>query len=464
MDDSVFQDEFFHETTFKVNRLIAKILFCMIFIPIIFYILSQAKIFRLSTSYCVFICAIFSFFTISLSILSKINNKKVQNFAMYYGLLGCEFCIGMMFMNSLVNILITLGIVPFLSCFYYKKRVTIATNIFCFAFTIFILYLRSKDAILLGISARGNFAMQFISYVAGFCIEFFFVFVSTIYYSGHAQTKFLQMLSANAKANEFAESLKKQTIMISESEENFRDANQSLLRTQMDIIEFTAKVLGSHDLFTGRHVMHTQKYVEVIALQLRNDGYYENLLTDEMIQLYSSAAFLHDIGKIHVPEGILNKTGIFTPEEFTLMKTHPVEGKKLIEYLPKINDGRFNIIASEMAYYHHEKWDGSGYPTGVSGEHIPLCARIMAAADVLDALVSLRLYKKPVPFDKAIEIFNESSGKHFEPCIVQAVINCRNQLEEIDREFKKVEETSNKEELEWWINYHDSKETLKKEM
>lgn len=454
MDDSLFQDDFFFETTSKVNRLIAKILFFMIFIPIIFFALSSIKIFRLSTGYCVFLCAIFSFFTISLSILSGIKNKKIQNFAMYYGLIGCELCIGMMFMNSLINILITLGIVPFLSCFYYKKKVTIIINIFCFFFTIFVLFLRSRDAFLTGVSARNSFTIQFVSYVAGFCIEFFFVFVSSIYYSGHAQTKFLQMISANETARELTESLKKQTIKISESEENLREANQSLLRTQMEIIEFTAKVLGSHDLFTGRHVMHTQKYVEVIAIQLRNDGFYENLLTDEMIQIYSSAAFLHDIGKIHIPEGILNKTGIFTPEEFSLMKTHPVEGKKLIEYLPKINDGRFNIIASDMAFYHHEKWDGTGYPLGISGEQIPLCARIMAAADVLDALVSLRLYKKPVPFDKAIEIFIESSGRHFEPCVVQAVINCRKQLEEIDKDFKKIEETSNKEELEWWLNYH----------
>ena len=125
--------------------------------------------------------------------------------------------------------------------------------------------------------------------------------------------------------------------------------NKELDETQYKIIQFVAKCLGSHDLFTGRHVIHTQKYVEVIAKELRDDGCYVEELTDENIRLFQAAAFLHDIGKIHVPEGVLNKIGKFTPAEFEIMKSHPTEGKKLLGYLPPIEGGAFNKIAVEPA-------------------------------------------------------------------------------------------------------------------
>ena len=200
--------------------------------------------------------------------------------------------------------------------------------------------------------------------------------------------------------------------------------------------------------------MHTRKYVEIIAKELKKGGYYQKELTDENIELYSTAAFLHDIGKIHIPEGVLNKIGKFTPEEYQLMKIHPEEGKKLLEYLPQIEDGTFNEIAKQMAYCHHEKWDGSGYPNGLKGKEIPLCARIMAAADVLDALISQRLYKEPMPVEEAMEVFERSKGMHFEPCIADAVINLKNLISIIDEDFKTTEASTNAEELEWWMKYH----------
>ena len=206
------------------------------------------------------------------------------------------------------------------------------------------------------------------------------------------------------------------------SNRKVREKNNQLAETQFKIIQFVAQCLGSHDLFTGRHIMHTQKYVEVICNELVRMGYYTEELTKKNIQLFVNAAFLHDIGKIHVPEGILNKIGKFTEEEFAMMKCHPEEGKKLLDFLPKIDDGKFNEIAKEMTYCHHEKWDGTGYPRGLVGENIPLCARIMAAADVLDALISQRLYKEPMSIDETIDVFEKSKGMHFEPCIADAVI------------------------------------------
>lgn len=187
---------------------------------------------------------------------------------------------------------------------------------------------------------------------------------------------------------------------------------------------------------------------------MRDEGHFVEELTDETIELFSTSAFLHDIGKIHIPEGVLNKPGKFTADEFALMKCHPEEGKKLLEYLPKIDDGRFNEIALEMAYCHHEKWDGTGYPRGLRGVDIPLCARIMAAADVLDALTSKRLYKDPMTVDEAIDVFEKSKGSHFEPCIAEAVIHCKKLIELIDNDFKTAEAVSQSEELQWWLRYH----------
>ena len=139
-----------------------------------------------------------------------------------------------------------------------------------------------------------------------------------------------------------------------------------------------------------------------------------------------------------------------------MMKCHPEEGKKLLEFLPPIEGGRFNDIAKKMAYFHHEKWDGSGYPNGVARFDIPLCARIMAAADVLDALISQRLYKEPLSIHEAMDVFAKSKGYHFEPCIADAVINSESLIELIDKDFKTAESEENAKELEWWQRYHNN--------
>ena len=227
-----------------------------------------------------------------------------------------------------------------------------------------------------------------------------------------------------------------------------------LKENQFYLMEFVAQILGSHDLFTGRHVIHTKTYVGLIALKLRELGYYKDELTDETIKNMKAAAFLHDIGKIHIPEGLLNKNGRFNKTEFELMRCHPEEGAKLIDFLPLVDNGNFNKIAEEMTLCHHEKWDGTGYPYHLKGTEIPLSARIMAAADVLDALLSQRLYKSPMPISDAIETFKQSSETHFEPCIVEAVVALQQEIDETDRTFKEVEAATNEEELAWWNNYH----------
>lgn len=269
------------------------------------------------------------------------------------------------------------------------------------------------------------------------CMAIFSVTVTLILF-----IKYKLLKSENRKALE--KSLEERDKVIAELSDN-----------QFYLMEFVAQILGSHDLFTGRHVIHTQTYVEMIALKLRELGYYTEELTDRNIKNMKTASFLHDIGKIHIPEGILNKNGKYAEEEFQLMRCHPEEGAKLIDFLPLIDEGEFNRIAEEMTLCHHEKWDGTGYPYHLSGTDIPLSARIMAAADVLDALLSRRLYKSPMTISEVLELFKQSSGTHFEPCIVEAVLAIQDKIDEADRNFKETEAATNEEELAWWDNYHE---------
>ena len=294
----------------------------------------------------------------------------------------------------------------------------------------------------------------YISNLIGLMIEFIFVTLicDTLAKRTH---KTMQVLVVNYTEREDAlKELEENNQKMKCMNDELGNVINDLQQTQVRIIEFVAKVLGSHDLFTGRHVMHTPKYLEIIAKELRNNGFYTEELTDTNIQIFSTAAFLHDIGKIHVPEGVLNKVGKFNDKDFQLMKSHPEEGKKLLEALPPIQSGYFNSIAIDMAYNHHEKWDGSSYPNGKKGEEIPLCARLMAAADVLDALISQRLYKEPMKLEDAMKVFQESKGSHFEPCIAQSVINCQEQIRIIDKEFKDLENETNEKELAFWKEYH----------
>ena len=155
--------------------------------------------------------------------------------------------------------------------------------------------------------------------------------------------------------------------------------------------------------------------------ELKREGVYADQLTDEFISNVFKSAPLHDVGKIMVPDAILNKPGKLTDEEFEIMKSHAAEGGKIIEQMiEKVPESEYLYEAKNLATYHHEKWNGKGYPEGLAGEAIPLSARIMAVADVFDALVSDRCYKKGFPYPKALSIIREESGSHFDPKVVDA--------------------------------------------
>ena len=185
-----------------------------------------------------------------------------------------------------------------------------------------------------------------------------------------------------------------------------------------------ASLAETRDNETGNHIRRTQHYVRLLANRLQTHPRFGYFLSDKTIDLLFKSAPLHDIGKVGIPDHILLKPGRFTPEEFEIMKTHTTLGRDAILAAEKHlgMEVSFLDLAKEIAYYHQEKWDGSGYPTGASGERIPISARLMAVADVYDALISRRPYKEGMPHEQAVEIMRQGRGTHFDPDVLDAFI------------------------------------------
>ncbi|MGN7612134.1 response regulator [Magnetococcales bacterium HHB-1] len=212
---------------------------------------------------------------------------------------------------------------------------------------------------------------------------------------------------------------------------------QLRVRQLAQLQDVTMAAMGTlaefRDPETGNHIRRTQHYVKLLAQSLQHDPLFADYLTPSIIELLYKSAPLHDIGKVGVPDHILLKPGRLSDDEFVEMKKHAKYGHDAIISAEAFLDEpeSFLQMAREIAYAHHERWDGTGYPVGLKGEAIPLPARLMAVADVYDALISKRVYKPPFPHEKAVKIILEGSGSHFDPRIVQ-------EFEEISDQFLKI--------------------------
>ena len=205
--------------------------------------------------------------------------------------------------------------------------------------------------------------------------------------------------------------------------ENMERQGEIISKLQNGLILVLADMVESRDKCTGDHVRKTAAYTDIIMRELRRQGVYTDQLTDEFIYDVVNSAPLHDIGKIQVSDTILNKPGRLTDEEFEIMKTHTTAGSEVIMHAMNTvseDDSGYLKEAMNLARFHHEKWNGTGYPCGLKQAEIPLSARIMAVADVFDALVSRRSYKDGFPFEKAMAIIRDGSGTHFDPQVVAA--------------------------------------------
>ena len=210
--------------------------------------------------------------------------------------------------------------------------------------------------------------------------------------------------------------------------------SETIEKLQSGMINIMADLVESRDQSTGMHIKNTASYVEIIVDKMMEEGIYVDQLSEKFKKDLVASAPLHDIGKIVISDVILNKPGRLTPDEFEKMKQHSDAGHKIIDNMMHTvdeADAGYLAQAEDMAHYHHEKWNGEGYPEGLKGEQIPLSARIMAVADVFDALVSKRSYKDGMPFEKAMDIIKEGSGSHFDPQIVKAFVDSEAEVRKI---------------------------------
>lgn len=209
--------------------------------------------------------------------------------------------------------------------------------------------------------------------------------------------------------------------------------SSQITNLQNGLILVLADMVESRDKSTGTHVKKTAAYVSIILEQMKKEGIYADKLSDSYIYDVVHSAPLHDVGKITISDTILNKPGRLNDEEFAIMKTHAASGETIIDRVIDTMREESNYLneAKNLAAFHHEKWDGTGYPKGLKGEEIPLSARVMAVADVFDALVSRRCYKSPYPVEKSLEIIRESSGTHFDPLVVKAFLDAEDEVRQV---------------------------------
>lgn len=202
-------------------------------------------------------------------------------------------------------------------------------------------------------------------------------------------------------------------------------------------IQVMASLAETRDSDTGNHIRRTQNYVKLLAELLREHPRFCHFINDESILLLFKSAPLHDIGKVGIPDRILLKPGGLTAEEFALMKSHTTLGRDAIQHA----EDQLGIsvdflrLAKEIAYSHQEKWDGSGYPEGLAADDIPISARLMAVADVYDALICRRVYKAGMPHEQAVEIIRQGRGSHFDPDICDAFLSATEQFRAIAERF-----------------------------
>ncbi|WP_407399766.1 HD-GYP domain-containing protein [Treponema sp.] len=229
---------------------------------------------------------------------------------------------------------------------------------------------------------------------------------------------------ANDSFGELADTLNDMT-------ESIESKTKKILEIQNSIIEGMATMVESRDNSTGGHIKRTSSCVKIFAEHLKKVPEYKDI-PESFYNAVIKAAPMHDLGKIAVDDAILRKPGKFTDEEYEKMKAHSAEGARIVEnVLSSTDDIEFKKIAVNVAHYHHEKWNGQGYPEKISRTDIPLEARIMALADVFDALVSKRCYKDNFSFDKAFQIIEEDLGTHFDPVLGLEFIKCRPELEKL---------------------------------
>lgn len=295
---------------------------------------------------------------------------------------------------------------------------------------------------------RMAFFSSFLNVLIFSCIQIFSYMFTGVYEISESTIKIIQIVNISISISVITLSIFIFAFIVRKIEyalknevynqaKQLQEQNENLINIQNNTIISLSNLVENRDSDTGEHVRRTSSYVGLLARKTMESGLYTNIINEHYINLLIRSAPLHDIGKIIISDTILKKPGKLSVEEFEAMKSHTTEGGRIVhEIIGSSGDTEYIEIASQIAKYHHEKWDGSGYPEGLQKDEIPLSARIMALADVFDALVSPRCYKAPLSLDEAFKIIRESSGKHFDPILSNIFIENRKEIEEIFHKYQ----------------------------
>lgn len=325
-----------------------------------------------------------------------------------------------------------------LSQYRMKKKPSVTFIVLIFYFSVGFYPMSFLTATLITVSKNNNISIPFAVYTV-LIINFLLCIIILWTFNDYFNSPILKLkegaekiksgdyhhhvtVVTNDAFGDLADSFNEMTLSLDEK-------NQKILAIQNSIIKGMAVMVESRDNSTGGHINRTSDCVKIFINKLVTTEEFKNL-SPTFCSSVIKAAPMHDLGKIAVDDEVLRKPGKFTDEEYEKMKAHSKEGAYIVEkVLSQVDDEEFKTIAINVAHYHHEKWNGTGYPEKISETQIPLEARIMALADVFDALVSKRCYKESFSYDKAFNIIEESLGSHFDPTLGRIFIECRPELE-----------------------------------
>ncbi len=383
------REEYLKENERKLNKLCSKYYACVCILPYLILIMVLLGFFNFSLTWAIIGVVVSTLLAIVFAILSR--KSVYAGFFKYLLCFGIQIIILMYSTDWDMNITVMYMMGPIIALMYFDPKFELITCIL------------SIISMFAGIIIQAPVTVTELYHT---CSPFMFVLTT-----GGAH--FFEMIVASAIFVTIALIVRGLLNIICKNNEKLESIQNNLVFSFADMIE-------SRDGTTGEHVKRTSRIVSLIADKIQEEpDLYNNEFVDRELELIVMSAPLHDIGKMKVPDAILSKPGKLTPEEFDIIKTHSSEGAKIIDKtMTNIEDPLYVGIARAMALCHHEKWDGSGYPKGLSGNDIPVCARIMAVADVFDALCSKRSYKDPYSIDEAFKIMNDSKGSHFEPALV----------------------------------------------
>lgn len=390
----------------QANRIVAKVMSTTFLIFTLIYLLNMLDIFVIKESIMntAYICSsVLLLFPTVLTYLLKIENKYVK----YLNVLSAALFV-MLLSITLTYHVVVIYVYPIaIASLYFSKRL----NIFATALTVAGVSVGQLLAFYLDTVQDDNFT-ELHSVILWGIIPRALVLI--------AMAVIFTMLCSR-------------TVLLLR---NLANTTEALSNYHKEMVMGFATLVENKDGSTGGHIKRTTMYVKLLAEEVRRRGYYEGVLTDDYIETLGMAAPMHDIGKISVPDVILQKPGRLTDEEFETIKQHAASGGKIIqETFGHLENEQYTQMAYEVAMFHHEKWNGKGYPTGLKWKEIPLCARIMAIADVFDAVSAKRCYRDAMPLDKCFEIIQEGSGQDFDPLLVEVFLDIREKVEAVHETF-----------------------------